>query len=105
MFETVLLDKLLEDPSLKDGPQNIPFCSPYISDDMSRAVRSCLRKANLQNDLKVVEILPVNLKCQLVRNRAYDRLCTTPSCVICPYVRERVYGIRSTASYYVQVVQ
>ncbi|KAK6735650.1 hypothetical protein RB195_018711 [Necator americanus] len=71
-----------------DGPEKIPFCLPYISDDMSRAVRGCLRRAGLQNDVRVVEIPPANLKGQLVRSRAYDRLCTTPSCVVCPYGRE-----------------
>ncbi|KAK6737037.1 hypothetical protein RB195_019622 [Necator americanus] len=71
-----------------DSPEKIPFCLPYISDDMSRAVRGCLRKAGLENDVRVVEIPPANLKGQLVRNRAYDRLCTTPNCVVCQYGRE-----------------
>ncbi|KAK6763170.1 hypothetical protein RB195_023762 [Necator americanus] len=75
-------------PNVVDGPEKIPFCLPYISDDMSRAVRGCLRKAGLRNDVRVVEIPPANLKGQLVRNRVYDRLCTTPSCVVCPYGRE-----------------
>ncbi|KAK6738695.1 hypothetical protein RB195_020670 [Necator americanus] len=60
-----------------DGPGKIPFCLPHISDDMSRAVWSCQRKADLQNDVRVVEIPQENLKCQLVRNRAYDQLCAT----------------------------
>ncbi|KAK6730487.1 hypothetical protein RB195_007133 [Necator americanus] len=71
-----------------DGPEKISFCLPYISDDMSRAVRGCLRKADPEKDVRVVEIPPANVKGQLVRNRAYDRLCTTPSCVVCPYGRE-----------------
>ncbi|KAK6742180.1 hypothetical protein RB195_009820 [Necator americanus] len=75
-------------PNVVDGPEKIPFCLPYISDDMSRAVRGCLRKAGLRNDVRVVEIPPANLKEKLVRNRVYDRLCTTPSCVVCPYGRE-----------------
>ncbi|KAK6740014.1 hypothetical protein RB195_008467 [Necator americanus] len=75
-------------PNVVDGPEKIPFCLPYISDDMSRAVRGCLRKAGLRNDVRVVEIPPANLKAMLVRNRVYDRLCTTPSCVVCPYGRE-----------------
>ncbi|KAK6732750.1 hypothetical protein RB195_016859 [Necator americanus] len=75
-------------PNVVDGPEKIPFCLPYISDDMSRGVRGYLRKAGLQNDVRVVEIPPANLKGQLVRNRVYDRLCTTSSCVLCPYGRE-----------------
>ncbi|KAK6755539.1 hypothetical protein RB195_014113 [Necator americanus] len=64
-----------------DGPGKIR----YISDDMSRAVRSCL---GLENDVRVVEIPSAILKSQLMRNRPYDRLCTTPSCVLCAYGRE-----------------
>ncbi|KAK6737845.1 hypothetical protein RB195_020135 [Necator americanus] len=71
-----------------DGPEKIPFGLPYISDEMSRAARGCLRTAGLENDVRVVEIPPTNLKGQLVRNRAYDRLCTTLNCVVCPYGRE-----------------
>ncbi|KAK6730344.1 hypothetical protein RB195_007045 [Necator americanus] len=55
---------------------------------MSREVRGCLRKAGLKNDVRVVKIPPANFKGQLVRNRACDRLCTTPSCVVYPYGRE-----------------
>ncbi|KAK6730919.1 hypothetical protein RB195_007409 [Necator americanus] len=51
-----------------DSPEKIPFCLPHISDDMSRAVRSCLRKAGIENDVRVEEIPPANLKGQLVRN-------------------------------------
>ncbi|KAK6765119.1 hypothetical protein RB195_025164 [Necator americanus] len=53
-----------------DGPEKIPFHLPYMSDDMSTAVRRCLRKAGLQNDVGVVEIPSANLKCQLVRIHA-----------------------------------
>ncbi|KAK6745366.1 hypothetical protein RB195_011851 [Necator americanus] len=58
-----------------DGPEKIPFCPPYISDNKSRAVRKCLRKAGLENDVRVVEIPPAHL-------------CTTPSYVVCPSERE-----------------
>ncbi|KAK6735688.1 hypothetical protein RB195_018739 [Necator americanus] len=81
-------DAPFEVSKVVDGPEKIPFCLPYISDDMSKAVWGCLRKADLQNDVRVVEIPPANLKGQLVRSRVYDRLCTTPSCVVCPYGRE-----------------
>ena len=66
----------------------VPFCVPFISDDLSAAIRSCVKKAGLQEMVRVVDIPPSNLKQRLVRNRLYDRLCTTPSCVICPYGKE-----------------
>ena len=55
---------------------------------MSAAIRACIRKADLQDDVRVVEIPPENLKRRLVRNRLYDRLCQTPSCIICPHGKE-----------------
>ncbi|EYB88370.1 hypothetical protein Y032_0248g83 [Ancylostoma ceylanicum] len=69
-------------------PNKIQFCMPFISDDVSRATRLCLRRAELEDLVTIVEIPPMNLKHQLVRNRIYDRLCTTPDCVICPFGRE-----------------
>ncbi|KAK6761333.1 hypothetical protein RB195_022408 [Necator americanus] len=49
-----------------DGPEKTMFSLPYISDDdMNRAIRSCPRKAGLENDVRVVEIPPANLKGQL----------------------------------------
>ncbi|KAK6751464.1 hypothetical protein RB195_003079 [Necator americanus] len=62
----------------------IPLCFPYISDEVSAAIRRCLRKADLDSSVSVVEIPPNNLKRQLVRNRLYDTICTTPNCIICP---------------------
>ena len=38
--------------------------------------------------VRVVDVPPATLKQRLVRNRAYDRLCETPGCVICPFGRE-----------------
>ncbi|KAK6726183.1 hypothetical protein RB195_004481 [Necator americanus] len=61
----------------------IPFCFPYISDEMSAAIRRCLRRADLDSSVSVVEMPPNNLKRQLVRNRLYDTICTTPNCIIC----------------------
>ncbi|KAK6751288.1 hypothetical protein RB195_002958 [Necator americanus] len=66
----------------------IPFCLPFISDDMSKAVRASLRQADLQDSVRTVDIPPVNLKQQLVRNRAYDRLCETPNSIVCPNGRQ-----------------
>ncbi|KAK6763666.1 hypothetical protein RB195_024115 [Necator americanus] len=62
----------------------IPLCFPYISDEVSAAIRRCLRRADLDSSVSVVEIPPNNLKHQLVRNRLYDTICTTPNCIICP---------------------
>lgn len=62
----------------------IPFCIPFLSDETSASIRTCLRKAGLQDLVRVIEIPPTNLKGQLVRNRLYDRTSTTPSCVVCP---------------------
>ncbi|KAK6735197.1 hypothetical protein RB195_018401 [Necator americanus] len=47
----------------------IPLCFPYISDEVSAAIRRCLRKADFYSSVSVVEIPPNNLKRQLVRNR------------------------------------
>ncbi|KAK6736167.1 hypothetical protein RB195_019066 [Necator americanus] len=66
----------------------IPFCLPFTSDDMSNAVRASLRQAGLQDSVRVVDIPPANLKQQLVRNCAYDRLCETPNCIVCPNGRQ-----------------
>ncbi|EYC43689.1 hypothetical protein Y032_0484g2317 [Ancylostoma ceylanicum] len=63
----------------------IAFYLLFISDEMSKEVRASLRKADLEDHVRVVEIPPANLKTQLVRNRLYDRLCITPNCVICPF--------------------
>ncbi|KAK6725470.1 hypothetical protein RB195_004041 [Necator americanus] len=41
---------------------------------MSREVQSCIPKAALQNDVKVVEVPPANLKRRLVSNPAYDHM-------------------------------
>ncbi|KAK6737041.1 hypothetical protein RB195_019625 [Necator americanus] len=49
---------------------------------MSAAMRWCLRRADLDSSVSVVEIPPNNLKRQLVRNRLYDAICTTPNCII-----------------------
>ncbi|EYC24969.1 hypothetical protein Y032_0012g1613 [Ancylostoma ceylanicum] len=61
---------------------------PFISDEVSRATRLCLRRANLENLVTLVELPPSNLKRQLIRNHIYDRLCTTSDCVVCPFGRE-----------------
>ncbi|EYC42711.1 hypothetical protein Y032_0521g2875 [Ancylostoma ceylanicum] len=62
----------------------IPFKLPFVSDEVSTAIRRCLRKVNLDSLVTVVDLPPDNLKRQLVRNRLYDRFCPTPGCIICP---------------------
>ncbi|EYB91262.1 hypothetical protein Y032_0208g2083 [Ancylostoma ceylanicum] len=67
---------------------NVQFCLPLISDEVSKATRLCLRRANLECLVTIVELPPNNLRRQLIRNRIYDRLCTTSDCVVCPFGRE-----------------
>ncbi|EYC14629.1 hypothetical protein Y032_0040g314 [Ancylostoma ceylanicum] len=67
---------------------NVQFCLPFISDEVSKATRLCLRRANLESLVTIVELPPNNLRRQLIRNRIYDRLCTTSDCVVCPFGRE-----------------
>ncbi|KAK6747794.1 hypothetical protein RB195_000781 [Necator americanus] len=42
------------------------------------------RQLGLRDSVRVVNIPPANLKQQLVCNRAYDRLCETPNCIVYP---------------------
>ena len=42
-----------------------------------------LHQADLNGMVRIVDIPPA--KQQLVQNRDYDRLCTTPHCVVCPF--------------------
>ncbi|EYB87797.1 hypothetical protein Y032_0257g408 [Ancylostoma ceylanicum] len=63
----------------------LPLFLPFISDKFDAAIRQCLARAQLQNDVLLVSIPNDNIKKQLVRNRLYDRECTTEHCVICPY--------------------
>uniref|UniRef100_A0A7I4Y0P3 Reverse transcriptase domain-containing protein n=1 Tax=Haemonchus contortus TaxID=6289 RepID=A0A7I4Y0P3_HAECO len=62
----------------------VAFCLPFISEEMSRAIRSSLTRCDLQEEVMVVEIPPGNLCRQLVCNRLYDILCDTPDCLVCP---------------------
>ncbi|KAK6753885.1 hypothetical protein RB195_013086 [Necator americanus] len=64
------------------------FCLPFITHDLSKAIRASLVKCGLEDQVRIVEIPPTNLKKQLVRNRKYDRFCLTPDCVICSFEKE-----------------
>ncbi|EYB85837.1 hypothetical protein Y032_0290g1552 [Ancylostoma ceylanicum] len=66
----------------------IAFYLPFISVEMSKEASVSLRKADLEDHVRVVEIAPANLKTQLIRNRLYDRLCVTTNCVICPFGKD-----------------
>ncbi|EYC03675.1 hypothetical protein Y032_0092g2556 [Ancylostoma ceylanicum] len=68
-------------------PRNnkLPLCLPFISDRISNAIRRCLIRAQLDDDVVLVNIPNENIKRQLVRNRLYDRTCISENCVVCPY--------------------
>ena len=68
-----------------ENSNKIPLCLPFISERISSAIKECLRQAQLENDVRLVNIPNRNIKQQLVRNRLYDRACTSPNCVVCPY--------------------
>ena len=63
----------------------LPLCLPFVSDEATAELRRCLVRAQLQNDVILVNIPNDNIKKQLVRNRLYDRQCITTNCVVCPY--------------------
>ncbi|KAK6761038.1 hypothetical protein RB195_022198 [Necator americanus] len=66
----------------------INFCLPFITEDLSKAISASLVRSGFDDQVRVVEMLPTNLKKQLVRNRMYDRFCLTPDYVICPFGKE-----------------
>ncbi|VDL65011.1 unnamed protein product [Nippostrongylus brasiliensis] len=70
---------------IEKGGSKIPFSIPFISDEISADIRKCVLKADLQDVVRIVEIPPATLRKQLVRNRLYDRSCSTPSCVVCAH--------------------
>ncbi|XGW13724.1 hypothetical protein V3C99_000216 [Haemonchus contortus] len=61
------------------------FSLPFISEEVSRSIRSIVRRCDLQDDIRIVEIPPNTLRKLLVRSRLYDTVCDTPNCVVCPY--------------------
>ncbi|KAK6764997.1 hypothetical protein RB195_025075 [Necator americanus] len=66
----------------------INFCLPFITNDLSKAMRASMVKCGVEELVRIVEIPPANLKKQLVQNRMYDRFCHTPDCVTCPFGKE-----------------
>ena len=72
-------------PNRKESRTNkIPLCLPFISDRISFEIRQCLIRAQLDDDVVLVNIPNDNIKRQLVRNRLYDRACISNNCVVCP---------------------
>ncbi|XGW07168.1 hypothetical protein V3C99_017015 [Haemonchus contortus] len=52
---------------------------PFISDKVSAEIRQCIARADLANDVVLRH---------LIRNRLYDRACSTNNCVICPFGKD-----------------
>ena len=61
----------------------VPLCLPFICDKVTNAVKRCITQAQLDNDVVLVNLPQDNIKKQLVRNRLYDRACTSQNCIVC----------------------
>uniref|UniRef100_A0A7I4Z6L7 Reverse transcriptase domain-containing protein n=1 Tax=Haemonchus contortus TaxID=6289 RepID=A0A7I4Z6L7_HAECO len=61
---------------------------PFISDKVSAEIRQCIARADLANDVVLVNLPTDNIKRHLIRNRLYDRACSTNNCVICPFGKD-----------------
>ncbi|EYC22102.1 hypothetical protein Y032_0018g3714 [Ancylostoma ceylanicum] len=66
----------------------LPLCLPFISDEVSAAVQKCILRAQLQDDVVLVNIPNDNIKKQLDRNRLYDKQCIAEHCIVCPHGKE-----------------
>ncbi|EYB88719.1 hypothetical protein Y032_0242g3412 [Ancylostoma ceylanicum] len=63
----------------------LPLCIPFFSDKVSAAFQQCIIRAQLQDDVILVNIPNDSIKKQLVRNRHYDRNCISEQCIVCPH--------------------
>ncbi|KAK6761217.1 hypothetical protein RB195_022327 [Necator americanus] len=63
----------------------IPLCIPFVSDSLTAAIHRTLLRAQLQDDVVLVNIPNDSIKRQLARNRFYDRQCVSECCVVCPF--------------------
>ncbi|KAK6749479.1 hypothetical protein RB195_001844 [Necator americanus] len=63
----------------------IPLCIPFVSDFLTAAINRTLLRAQLEDDVVLVNIPNDSIKRQLVRNRFYDRQCVSECCVGCPF--------------------
>nr|CDJ87762.1 hypothetical protein HCOI_00997000 [Haemonchus contortus] len=77
---------------------------PFMSDKVSAEIRQCIARADPANDVVLVNLPTDNIKRHLIRNRLYDRACSTNNCVICPFgkggdctQRETVYQLQCSA--------
>ena len=71
--------------SVVESSRKIPLCLPFISDKVSAVVKQSIARAQLNDDIILVNIPSRNIKKRLVRNRLYDKYCTSNQCIICPY--------------------
>ena len=79
--------RLHNSSSNMERSNKIALCLPFISDHVSAVVRRSIRRAQLSNDIILVNIPSRNIKKRLVRNRLYDRYCVANPCVVCPFGR------------------
>lgn len=63
------------------------------SDEVSKAIRLCLKRCELDKLVSLVEIARDSLKRRVVMNRIYDQQYVTPNCVIFPW-RNQVNAVR-----------
>ncbi|KAK6731093.1 hypothetical protein RB195_007514 [Necator americanus] len=78
----------------------IPLCIPFVSDSLTAAIHRTFLRAQLQDDVVLVNIPNDSIKRQLVRNRFYDRQCVSECCVVCPFGKAgdcANIGVRQTA--------
>ena len=64
----------------------IPLCIPFVCEELSSGIRNCVRRAGLENYLRVVDIPPLNLRHRLVRSRAFGYPCDVENCAICSLI-------------------
>ena len=62
----------LPTPSSRDS--KIPLCMPFVSDGVSATIKQCIVRAQLQNDIMLVNLPNDNIKKQLVRKRLRYRM-------------------------------
>ncbi|EYB83376.1 hypothetical protein Y032_0337g2918 [Ancylostoma ceylanicum] len=71
--------------SAKERDTKLLLCLPFISDRIRTDIRKCPSRAQLHDDVALVNIPNENIKRQLIRIRLYDKACISGNCVICPY--------------------
>uniref|UniRef100_A0A7I5E7W2 Reverse transcriptase domain-containing protein n=1 Tax=Haemonchus contortus TaxID=6289 RepID=A0A7I5E7W2_HAECO len=74
--------------SLRNRENVMHLRLPFISDIVSAEVRQCIARADLANDVVLVNLPRDNIKCHLIRNRLHNRAYSTNNCVICPFGKD-----------------